>query len=62
MVPHDFYFQMRFSIFTYTGFLNKKIITKDRFNNLTDLLYNNMHVGYNEFKTGFTDQLNNQYL
>ncbi|CAK74645.1 unnamed protein product (macronuclear) [Paramecium tetraurelia] len=62
MVPHDFYFQMRFAIFTYTGFLNKKVITKDRFNNLTDLFYNNMHIGYNEFKNGFTEQLNNQYL
>ncbi|CAD8065423.1 unnamed protein product [Paramecium primaurelia] len=62
MVPHDFYFQMRFTIFTYTGFANKKIITKDRFNNLTDLLYNNMHIGYYEFKNGFTEQLNNQYL
>lgn len=55
MVPHDFYFQMRFCIFTYTGFLNKNIISKDKFNNLTDLLYNNMHVGYEEFKVGFTE-------
>ncbi|CAD8088290.1 unnamed protein product [Paramecium sonneborni] len=62
MVPHDFYFQMRFTIFTYTGYLNKQIITRERFNNLTDLFYNNMKIGYDEFRNGFTDQLNNQYL
>lgn len=46
---------MRFSIFTYTGYKNKGVITPERFNNLTNLLYENMHVGYDEFKNGFVE-------
>ncbi|CAD8075198.1 unnamed protein product [Paramecium sonneborni] len=62
MNPHDLYLQMRQTIFTYQGFLGAGKLTQDQYQQLTDPLYQNIAIGYFEFKDGFIYWLNNDYL
>ncbi|CAD8066521.1 unnamed protein product [Paramecium sonneborni] len=62
MNPHDLYLQIRQPIITYNSFLQAGKITKAEFKELTDPLYENVGIGYYEFKDGFIYWLNNEYL
>ncbi|CAD8072172.1 unnamed protein product [Paramecium sonneborni] len=62
MNPHDLYLQIRQPIITYNSFLQAGKITKEEFKELTDPLYENVGIGYYEFKDGFIYWLNNEYL
>ncbi|CAD8088272.1 unnamed protein product [Paramecium sonneborni] len=62
MNPHDLYLQMRQTIFTYQGFLAAGKLTQDQYQQLTNPLYENIAIGYFEFKEGFIYWLSNDYL
>ncbi|CAD8174419.1 unnamed protein product [Paramecium octaurelia] len=62
MNPHDLYLQIRQPIITYNSFLTVGKITQAEFKELTDPLYENVGIGYYEFKEGFIYWLSNQYL
>ncbi|CAD8164867.1 unnamed protein product [Paramecium pentaurelia] len=62
MNPHDLYLQMRQTIFTYQGFLGQGKLTQDQYKKLSDPLYENIAIGYYEFKDGFIYWLSNDYL
>ncbi|CAK64015.1 unnamed protein product (macronuclear) [Paramecium tetraurelia] len=62
MNPHDLYLQIRQPIITYNSFLVAGKITQAEFKELTDPLYENVGIGYYEFKEGFIYWLGNEYL
>ncbi|CAK74653.1 unnamed protein product (macronuclear) [Paramecium tetraurelia] len=62
MNPHDLYLQMRQTIFTYQGFLGQGKLTQEQYNQLSNPLYENIAIGYYEFKDGFIYWLSNDYL
>ncbi|CAD8173693.1 unnamed protein product [Paramecium pentaurelia] len=62
MNPHDLYLQIRQPIITYNSFLTAGKITQLEFKELTDPLFENVGIGYYEFKEGFIYWLGNQYL
>ncbi|CAD8161191.1 unnamed protein product [Paramecium octaurelia] len=62
MNPHDLYLQMRQTIFTYQGFLGSGKLTQEQYNQLSNPLFENIAIGYYEFKDGFIYWLSNDYL
>lgn len=53
MAPHDICLGMRITVVAYETYLNNKVITREKFLELAEPLYNNQDFGYNELKDNF---------
>lgn len=62
MVPHDISFILRITIITYQQYIPAKVLTQAEYVAVTDPLYNNQHVGYNELQQSFLIYYENRYL